>query len=169
MRNDHPVLIQKRHFAFDFQDTLDDEHHIGPPGVIFVEANGHRILQRPRQNALAELGHLHAVTDDDGVFADQIDAADMAVQINANARPIEARRHLLEMGRFAGAVIALDHDAPIVGEASQQAERGVVVKALGRINRRDMLFRLGERRDFHVAVDAERLAHRYGDVGNAIA
>jgi hypothetical protein len=54
-------------------------------------------LNRVRQNALAKLGDLHAVPDDDGVFADKVDAAHMTVEIDAHARPVEPRRHLLDM------------------------------------------------------------------------
>ena len=82
------------------------------------------VLQRPGQDAVAELGDLLAVLDDDRVLADQVDAADVAVEIDAHAGPVEARRDLLDMGRLAGAVIAGDHDAAVVGEAGQDRERG---------------------------------------------
>jgi hypothetical protein len=38
-------------------------------------------------------------------------------------RPVEARRDLLDMGRLAGAVIALDHDAAVEGEAREDRQR----------------------------------------------
>ena len=89
------------------------------------------MLQRPGQDALAEFGDLLAVLQDDGVLADQVDAADMAVEIDPDARPVEPRRHLLDMGRLAGAVIALDHDAAVEGEAGQDGQGGVAVEAIG--------------------------------------
>ena len=65
-----------------------------------------KALQRPGQNPFAEFGDLLAVLQHDGILADQIDAADMAVQIDAHAGPVQPRRDLFDMGRFAGAVIA---------------------------------------------------------------
>ena len=123
-------------------------------------------LQRPGQQAFAVFGHLLAVAQDDGVLADEIDAADMAVQVDADAGPVEPRGDLLDMGRLAGAVIALDHDAAVVGKAGQDRQRGVVVEAVGLIHIRHMLGRLAEGRHLHVGIDAERLAHRNRDIGN---
>ena len=73
-------------------------------------------LQRVGQDALAELGDLLAVLQHDRVLADEIDAADVAVEVDADARPVEARRHLLDVRRLAGAVVALDHHAAVVLE-----------------------------------------------------
>ena len=112
----------------EFEHALDHEHHVRTAGVVFVEAQRDIVLQRPGQNAVAEFGDLHAVADHDGVLADQIDAADVAVEIDAHARPIEPRRHLLDMGRFAGAVIAGDDDAAVPGEAGEDGERGRLVE-----------------------------------------
>ena len=114
--------------------AADHEHHIGAAGVVLVEAQRRVGLQRVRQDAFAELGDLHAVLDDDGVLADQIDAADMAVEIDAHARPVEPGRHLLDMGRFAGAVIALDHHPAVVFEAGQDGERHIPVEQIIRID-----------------------------------
>ncbi len=127
------VLVQQRQPARGFQHALDHEHHIGPPGVILIEAQCHRVLQRPGQQAFAELGDLLAVLQHDGVLADQVDAADMAVQVDADAGPVEPRRHLLDMGGLAGAVIALDHDAAVESEAGQERQRRLAVEAIGRI------------------------------------
>ena len=107
----------------DFEHALDDEHHVGPAGVVFVEADRHIVLQRPRQDAVAELGHLHALAHDDRVLADEVDAADMAVEIDAHAGPIEPRRDLLDMRRFAGAVIAGHHHAAVFGESGEDGQR----------------------------------------------
>jgi hypothetical protein len=43
------------------------------------------LLQRPGQDAFAELGDLLAVAQHDRVLADQVDAADVAVEVDADA------------------------------------------------------------------------------------
>ena len=139
MRTDDPVLIEQGQLAIDFEHALDDEHHIGPAGVIFVEHQGDRRLQRPGQNAFAEFGDLLAVAQHDGVLADQIDAADMAIEVDAHAGPVQPRGDLLDMGRFAGAVIALDHDAAVVGKARQDRQRGIGIEMIGLVQIRHML------------------------------
>ena len=116
---DHAALVEQRQPARRFQHALDHEHHVRAAGVVFVEAERDVVLVGPRQDAVAELGDLQAVADDDGVLADQVDTADVAVEIDAHARPVEARRHLLDVGRFAGAVVAGDDDAAVVGEAGE--------------------------------------------------
>ena len=105
------VLVEQRQPAGGFEHALDHEHHVGAAGVIFVEAERDIVLQGPRQDAVAEFGDLQAVPDHDRVLADEVDAADVAVEVDAHARPVEPRRDLLDMGRFAGAVIARDDDA----------------------------------------------------------
>ena len=160
MRLDHPVLVEQRQPAGRFQHALDHEHHVRAAGVVFVEAERDIVLQRPGQNAVAEFGHLHAVADHDRVLADQIDAADMAVEIDAHARPVEPRGDLLDMGRFAGAVIAGDDDAAVVGKAGEDGERRRPVEPVVGVEVGHMLVRLGIGRNFHVAVDAEHLPDR---------
>jgi len=78
-----------------------------------------------------------------------------------------SRRDLLDVGRLAGAVVALDHDAPVVREAGQDGERRVVVEAIGLVQVRHVLAILREGRDHHVALDTEGLAHRHLNVGRA--
>ena len=124
MRPDHAVLVEQRQPAGRFQHALDHEHHVRAAGVVFVEAERDVVLVGPGQDAVAEFGDLLAVLDDDRVLADQVDTADVAVEVDAHARPVEPRRHLLDMGRLAGAVIAGDDDAAVVGEAGQDRERG---------------------------------------------
>ena len=122
-------------------------------------------MQRVGQNAFAKFRHLHIVLDDDGVLANEIDAAHMAVEIDANAGPVEACRHLLDMGRFAGAVIALDHDAPVVLEAGENGQRHVAVEQVVRVKLGNMFFALAVSRDFEVGIDAEDLPDRNGHIG----
>ena len=151
----------------DFQHALDHEHHVRAAGVVFVEAERDVVLQRPGQDAVAEFGDLLAVLDDDGVLADQVDTADVAVEVDAHAGPVEPRRDLLDMGRLAGAVIAGDHDAAVLGEAGEDGERGRPVEAVIGIDVGHVLVGLGIGRHFHVAVDAEHLADRHLHVGQA--
>ena len=168
MRLDHLALVEQRQPAGDFQHALDHEHHVRAAGVVFVEAERDVVLQRPGQNAFTEFGDLLVVLDDDGVLADQVDAADVAVEIDAHARPIEPRRHLLDMGRLAGAVIAGDDDAAVLGEAGENRERGRPVETVIGVDVGHVLVGLGIGRHFHVAVDAELLADRHFHVGQFV-
>ena len=74
MRPDHPALIEKGEPARHFENPLNDEHHIGAAGIIFVEAQRNIVLQRPWQNAVAKLGHLQSILDDYRILADEIDS-----------------------------------------------------------------------------------------------
>ena len=165
---DDAVLVQKGQLALHLQHALDHEHHVGAARVILVEDQRAGVLERPGQDAFAVFRHLHAVAQDDGVLAHQVDSADVAVQVDADAGPVQAGGHLFDVGGLAGPVIALDHDATVVGEARQDRERGVAVEAVGFVDVRNMLRALAEGRHLHVAVDAEHLTHRQGDVGNVI-
>ena len=155
VRADHLVLVEQGHPALRLQHALDDEHHVGPAGVVLVEGQRHRPLQRPGQDALAVLGDLLAVLEDDGVLADQVDAADVAVEVDADAGPVEPGRDLLDVRRLAGAVIALDQDAPVVGEAGQDRQRGVAVELVGRVDVGHVLGAPAERRHLELRGDAE--------------
>src|SRR5258705_11743694 len=86
------------------------------------------MLVGPWQDAVAEFGDLQAVPDDDGVLADQVDTADVTVEIDPHARPVEARRHLFDVGRFSGSVVAGDDDTTIVGEPGKNGERPRLVE-----------------------------------------
>ena len=160
MRADHPILVEQRQLALHLQHALDHEHHIRPAGVILVEHKGTGVLQRPGQDSLAELGDLLAVAQHDGVLADQVDAADVAVQVDADARPVQPGRHLLDMRGLAGAVIALDQDAPVEGEAGDDRQRRLKVELVGVVDIRHVLGPHGECRHLDVAVDAKHLARR---------
>ena len=165
VRADHPVLVEQGQLALGLEHALDDEHHVGPAGIIFVEHQSGRRLQRPGQQPLAELGDLLAVAQHDRVAADQVDAADMGVEIDADGRPVEPRRDLLDMGRLAGAVIALDHHPAVLGEAGADRERRVRIEHIGRIEIGHALVGFRESRHLHVAVDPEQVAHLHHLVG----
>ena len=134
MRIEHAALVEQRELALGLLHSLQDEHHVGPAGVVFVKHQGDAALQRPRQDALAELGDLLAVTQRDDILADQVNAADMAVEVDAHTGPVEARGHLVDVAGLAGAMVALDHDAAVVHEAREDRERGVAIEAVGRID-----------------------------------
>ena len=87
MRLDHLGLVKKRQPAGDLKNALDDEHHVGPAGVVLVEDEGDVALKRPGQNAVAEFGDLLAIPDDDRFLADEVDTADVAVEIDEDAGP----------------------------------------------------------------------------------
>ena len=94
---------------------------------------------------------------------DEVDAADVAVEVDADQRPVEARGHLLDVGRLAGAVVALHHHAPVVAEAREDRQRGVRDRS-GSCRRGRARIRCAARtRAHHVAVHAE-VARRNFDV-----
>ena len=142
----------------DFEDALDDEHHVRPAGVILVEHQRHIVLIGPGQDAFAEFGDLLAVLQDDRILADQVDAADVAVEIDADAGPVEAGGDLLDMGRFAGAMIAGDHDAAVVGKARQDRERGLAVEEIILVEIGHMLAGLGIGRHFEIRIRSRTAA-----------
>ena len=164
VRADHLVLVEQRQLAFDFQHALDHEHDVRAAGVVLVENDGRRVLQRPGQDALAEFGHLHAVLQHDGVLADQVDTRDVAVQVDADARPVEARGDLFDVGRLTCTMVALHHDAAVVGETSENGQRRIRIEPVGVVHVRHMIVHFAERRHFHVRFDTEDLAYRNGDV-----
>src|SRR5690606_28002047 len=63
MRADHLRLVEQRQPAGNLEHALNNEHHVRTAGVILVEYEGSVGLQRIRQDALAELGHLLAVLE----------------------------------------------------------------------------------------------------------
>jgi hypothetical protein len=125
------------------------------------------MLQGPRQNAITKFRDLLAILDDNGILADQIDAADVAIEIDAYARPVQPRRNLLDMRRLAGAVIARDHDAAVLGKTGENGERGGAIKPVIRIDIRDVRIDFGIGRHLKIAIDAEYLPDRHLHVGQA--
>ena len=158
IRVDHPVGIQKGQLAIDFQNPLDNKHHIGTASVIFVKYNGNRILQGPGQNTFAEFRNLLAITQHNGVLADQVDSADMAVQVDPDAGPVEPRCHLFDVGGFASAVIALDHHPAVMAKAGENRQRGVMVELIGFVNSGHIVRSFREGRHRHIDIKAEHAA-----------
>ena len=132
--------------------------------VVLVEYQRRRVLKRPRQDALTKLRHLFAIAQHDRVLADEIDAADVAVQVDPDARPVESCSDLFDMGRLSCPVVALNHDTPVVSEASQNCYRRLAIEAIGLVDIRHMLFCLAESWDFHIAFDAEDLTNGNSNV-----
>ena len=158
VRRDDLVLVQKRQLAVGLQHALDHEHHVRAARVVFVKDDRGRVPQRPRQDALVEHGDLLAVDQLDRVLANQVDPADMAVQVHAHAGPVQARRDLFDMGGLARPVIALDHDAAVVGKACQDRHRRVGIELVGAVDLGDAIRAVGKALDLHVAVQTEHLA-----------
>src|SRR5262245_3796899 len=165
MRFDHLALIEQREPARCLQYTLDDEHHVRSASIVLVEAERYIVLQCPRQNALAKFGYLLAILDDDGVLADQVDTADVAVEVDAHTRPIEPRRNLFDVRRLAGAVIPGDHNATILREARKDCERGWAVKTVVAVDIGYVLISLRIGGHFQITVDPENLPNRHFHVG----
>ncbi len=165
VRPDHPVLVEQGQPPLRLQHPLDHEHDVGPAGVVLVEHQGDGPLDGPGQHALAELGDLLAILQDDGVLADEVDPADVGVQVHPYQRPVQPGGHLLDVGRLAGAVIALHHHPPVVGEAGADGDRGLGVEAVVRVQLRHVRVAGAEGRDLHVAVHAEGVTHRHHLVG----
>ncbi len=89
----------------------------------------------------------------------------MRVQVDADAGPTQPRRDLLDMARLAGAMIALHHDAPVIGKARQNRERGIRVEHIGGVEIGHPLVRLGKGRDFHININAEHFPRIHLTVG----
>ena len=149
---DHAVGVEQGELAIHLQNTLDHEHHVGAAGVIFVKDDRHRVLQRPGKDAFTEFGYLLAVTKNDGILADQIDTADMAVEIDPDTGPVQTCRHLFDMGGFASAVIALDHHPAVVAEPGENRQCGVMVELIGLVDRRHIFRSLRKGRDSHIDI-----------------
>src|SRR4029453_6209540 len=112
-------------------------------------------------DAVTEFRDLLAVPNDDRVLADQIDTTDMAVEVATPPGPVHPSRHLVDMSRFGGAVIAGDHGTAVLGEAGENRERGGAVEPVIRIDVRHVRVDLGIGRHFEIAVDTENLPNRH--------
>jgi len=123
------------------------------------------VLQCPGQQAFAELGHLQTIAQDNGIAADQIDAADVGVEVDPHAGPVEPRGNLFDVRALARAVIALHHHAAVEGKAGQDCQGGVRIEHIGIVRIRRALIGDAEGRNLHVDVDPEHLAHVDSDVG----
>ncbi|MCY1300033.1 hypothetical protein D9M70_495910 [compost metagenome] len=169
VRTDDAALVEQRQAAGGFENPLDHEHDVRTAGIVFVEDECDIVLVGPGQDAVLELGDLQAVLDDDRVLADEIDTADMAVEVDAHARPVEAGSDLLDMGGLTGTVIARDHHASVVGEACENSERGFAVEEVIRVEVRHIGVALRIGRNAQIRINAENLPdrdRRIGEVGN---
>ena len=158
VRGDDLVLVKQGQFAIGFQNALDHEHNVGATCIVFVKDDGAGVAQRPRQDTFLKLGDLLAVTQFDGVLTDQVDTADVAVEVDAHTGPVQTRGNLFDMRRFTGAVITLDHDAAIVSETRQNRQRGFRIEFIHAINFRHAIGFVGKTLDQHVRVEPENFA-----------
>ena len=92
---------------------------------------------KAQQGAFAILRYLLAIAQHDRILAHKIDAADMTVQVDPDARPIQPGRNLLDVSRFAGSMHALNDDAPVLLEAGKYCERGGGIEAIGLVDGRN--------------------------------
>ena len=104
------------------------------------------------------------IAQNDRIAADKVDAADMRVEVDTDARPFQPRSHLFDMRRFTGTVVPLNHHAAVMGKAGKDRERGVGVKDIAVVGIGNALIGNGKRRTFHVDIDAEHFAHADGFV-----
>src|SRR5262249_11947352 len=95
-----------------------------------------------------------------GILADQIDPADVAVEIDAHAGPVQPRSDLLDMSRLAGTVIAGDNNPAVAGKAGQDGKRGRPIEPIVRIEFGNVLFRFGIGRNLQISIDSEYLSDR---------
>jgi hypothetical protein len=109
---------------------------------------------------------LLSVFEGDHVLADQVDAAYMAVEVDAHAGPVEARGDLFDVRGLAGAVIALDHHAAVMREARKDSHRGVVVELVRFVACGDVGVVFGKTEDFPVDIEAEGFSHVVHPVRN---
>ena len=73
---------------------------------------------------------------------------------STDARPVEPRRHLLDMRRFAGAVVAVTERAGYA-RSRRGSQASSACRTDSRVEVRDMLTRLGKTGHFQIAVDPE--------------
>ena len=89
------------------------------------------------------------------------DIADMTIEIDTDAWPIQTGGDLFDMRRLAGAVEPLDQQTPVVGKGYKDRERGVVIKAVCIVEIRHMLGFLREGRNLHIDIKVESLTSRH--------
>jgi hypothetical protein len=90
-------LVKQRQLSGAFEYALDHEHHIRAACIVLVEHQSDVVLIGPGQNTLFEFGDLLAFLQDDGILADQVDARDVAVEVDPHTGPVEARGHLFDV------------------------------------------------------------------------
>jgi hypothetical protein len=110
-------------------------------------------------SAFAELCHLQTIAQYDRVASDQVNTADMRVEVDADARPVKPSRNLFDMSGLTRAVVPLHHDAAIERESGEDREGRVRIKHVGFVNIGHAFIDLGKGRNLHVDVDPEHFTH----------
>ena len=164
MRRDDFVLVKQGETALRLKNALNHEHHIGTARVIFIKCQSDGVLQRPWQQPFAKLCDLLAVFENNRVFTDKVDTADMAIEVNPYKRPVEPRGDLLDMGGFTCAVISLHHNAAVIGKACADSLRGLIIKDVSLVNFGHMFRFFRKSRNLHVEIYAKNLAGGNGRV-----
>ena len=155
-----PVLIEQCQFAVTLQQPLDYEHHVRPPCIVLIENKCHRPLDGPGDDSLLELSDLLAVLKDNSVAPHQIQSADMPVQVDTYARPVQPGAHLLNVCGLTRSVESLKQHSPVPGKGRQDGQRYIVVEPVGRVSLRDMVIGLTEGGYLEIRVDVEQVPDR---------
>ena len=165
MGGNYAVLIEQGEAALCFEHALNHEHHIRTARIIFIKDKGNRMLQRPREQPFTELSNLLAIFQDNRVFPDEVDTADMAIEVNPHHGPVEPCGDLFDMGGLTGSVITLHHDAAVMCEACANGLGGFIIKEIGLINRRYILGCFAKGRNLHIEIDIKDFTRRDHNVG----
>lgn len=92
----------------------------------------------------------------------------MAVQIDADARPVKARRNLLDMGGFPRSVIALNHHAAVIFETHQNCLSCFRIELIALINLWNIFRASFECRNFHLERKIKNFFSGYSYVGHFV-
>ena len=122
------ILVKEREGSVCFEDALYDEHDVSPCGIVFVEAECDGISERPGEDSFEESGDLFSLFEDDSVPSDEVESADVAVEVDADARPVESGGDLFDVGRLAGSVVPLDDDASVKHKSGEDGKGCVWVE-----------------------------------------
>src|SRR5262249_13804098 len=101
------------------------------------------------------------------VLADQIDAADVAVEIYAHAGPIEFGRHLLDLRGFAGTMLAGAYYAAVLSQARTNVECGWAIVTIVSVNIRHVCIALRMSPSSEMPVYSEDVPNRRFHLGQA--
>ena len=96
----------------------------------------------------------------DSVPANEADSADVTVEVDPYAWPVETCGNLLQVTRLTGTMQPLQHDPPVVGETRENSEGRISVETVSVIDVWHMLAALAEGGHLPVRIHTEMLAHR---------
>ena len=70
-------------------------------------------MEGPRKKPLLEFSYLLAISKLNNVFSNKIKAANVAIKVDANTRPVKPGGDLFDVGGFTGSVHPLQHDPAV--------------------------------------------------------